>query len=642
MHCDKESEWSLMQKNNMEKLEFIKKEKKFVEYLGVRLEKGKGGPFVPEADFENDVITNFDLKLMRDIATALKLGQPMLLEGGSGLGKTRTIARMCAELNRELYYANGHDMEITDLIGKLTVKEGTKSGFGWQDGVVLQAVRNGGILFFDEYNFMKGETRGGLHQIFDALLQGKKYITIPENNNEQVKVHPDFRLIAAQNPPGNNYGDREVLDTAQIDRFLIKKLPERLPDEIRQSRLFGALGIDNEITLSKKDFLPSREEALSRIALQDIPGIEEILQKYLEATKHLRIAQEQGEIASREAQPVAFGTSRDDRRVLEFIQYFYNGDINDTIQKALELYYVNKISDGEEREKMRSILERVKVDLKDSLERIDLDELQEETERDGIPIVGSFEILESSGKERRLFEELKKVYEKEGVSNKLAWSLTGISLPEAMAFRRELLEAGASKDSIALSLAGVGTPEAMAFRRELFEAGADKDYIAEGLAGVGTPEAMAFRRELLEAGADKYSIARGLAGVGTPEAMAFRRELLEAGANKDSIAEGLAGVGTPEAMAFRRELLEAGASKRSIALSLAGVGTPEAMAFRRELLEAGADKDYIALSLAGVGTPEAMAFRRELLEAGADKYSIASSYFCDSISVIYMTKIFEK
>ena len=368
------------------KQEYIphKKDIETVSYLGVELEKGDGGDLTPNPErFEDDVLTNFDLEMMKKIAVGLQLGQPVLLEGGSGLGKTRTVDRMCAELNREFYIANCHKMQVEDLVGSMSTKEDTQSGFGWQDGVITQAVRNGGVLFLDEYNFMPGETRGGIHQIFDALLQGKTHITLPENNNEQVPVDPDFRIIAAQNPPGGEFGDREVLDRAQIDRFLAIKLPSELPDDIRKSRLLGALNIDNEITVPESSYM-FNGPGLSNEGLRDIPGIEDILQKYLEATKQLRKAQEKGEIASRDYQPVSFGTSRDDQRVLGFIKAFYNGDINQTMGQALELYYTNKVSEEEDRAKMRTILERVKYVEKQNTKRRGL---EDETTSEGLASV---------------------------------------------------------------------------------------------------------------------------------------------------------------------------------------------------------------------------------------------------------------
>ena len=72
-----------------------------VSFLGVELTKGSGGPLTPDAErFEKEVLTAWDLKLMQKLAVGLELNQPMLLEGGSGIGKSSTVDRMCGYLNR--------------------------------------------------------------------------------------------------------------------------------------------------------------------------------------------------------------------------------------------------------------------------------------------------------------------------------------------------------------------------------------------------------------------------------------------------------------------------------------------------------------------------------------------------------------
>jgi len=75
-----------------------------ISFMGVEVTKGKGGPLTPDPKrFEKDVITGWDLKLMQKLAVGLELNQPILLEGGSGIGKSSTVDRMCGYLNREVY-----------------------------------------------------------------------------------------------------------------------------------------------------------------------------------------------------------------------------------------------------------------------------------------------------------------------------------------------------------------------------------------------------------------------------------------------------------------------------------------------------------------------------------------------------------
>jgi len=331
-----------------------------IRYLGVELKKGQGGEHTPRIErFEDDVVTNYDLELMQRIAVGLSLNQPVLVEGGSGIGKSQTVDRMCAEVNRESYYANCHDYDADTLIGAPTHKEDTKSGFGWKDGVIIQAARKGGILFLDEYNFMRGDTRGRLHEVLDSILRGKGEISLTENNNETVKVHPDFRIVAAQNPPGGEYGDREVLDPAQIDRFVYIKEPMKLSSEVRTARLLGRIGKDNKITIPKESYI-TQGEFLSAEEVANIPGIEDLMKKYVEVSEALEREVENRTIARGASQPVIFGTPRDDKRIFEFIQHFYHGDISKTFQDALRYYYMNKVLDEVDREKIASLIEQVK------------------------------------------------------------------------------------------------------------------------------------------------------------------------------------------------------------------------------------------------------------------------------------------
>ncbi len=337
-------------------------------FLGVDVEKGKGGDrAVSKEKFKGDVITAFDLKLMRDVAVAFKLNQPVILEGGSGIGKSRTIDRMGALLNKEVYYANCEKFDTDILIGRPDVKEGTVSGFGWRDGIVLQAIRNGGIVFLDEYNFMPGETRGGLHEVIDSILQGKDFITVARNHGERVPVHPDFRIIAAENPPGDEYGDRQVLDPAQYTRFSHIQVGEEMPTDVKKARALGRFGKDNKINLTPNDFLFSGNITEEEVA--EIPGFEMIVEKYIEFTEALEKMVKNGKLAKDQPQSPAFAFQRDYDRVVGFVLTFFKGDLNETFQKALRYYYLNHFIDEGDRKKVEEMIVNVKTDIIDDTNR---------------------------------------------------------------------------------------------------------------------------------------------------------------------------------------------------------------------------------------------------------------------------------
>lgn len=327
--------------------------------MGVEVPKGKGGPLTPDlARFERDVVTEWDLKLMQKLAVGLELNQAILLEGGSGIGKSSTVDRMCGYLNREVYYANCAEYDVDTLIGSKTI--GKDGSVEWRDGIVVQWLRNGGVLFLDEYNFMRGEVRGRLHEILDSVLRGTGTVSLTENYGEQIRVHPDCRLIAAQNEPGNEQSDREVLDAPQLTRFVYIKEVEDLPKEVKLARALGAIGEDNVVTVRPQDELRTAKESTP---LKEIPGIKDLITRYVEFADSVEQLVKTRQAGKGQPQPVYFSSSRDQKRVFEFVERFFDGDPNATFQKALRFYYKNKFASETDQERVENLIKLVETDL---------------------------------------------------------------------------------------------------------------------------------------------------------------------------------------------------------------------------------------------------------------------------------------
>ena len=330
-----------------------------VSFMGVEVSKGKGGPLTPDVTrFAADVLTSWDLKLMQKLAVGLELNQPMLLEGGSGIGKSSTVDRMCGYLSREVYYANCAEYDLDTLIGSKTI--GRDGSVEWRDGIVTQWLRNGGVLFLDEYNFMRGEVRGRLHEVLDSVLRGTGTVSLTENYGEQIKVNPECRLIAAQNEPGNDQSDRQVLDAPQLTRFVYIKEVEDLPKEVKLSRALGAIGEDNVVSLSPQEYLRTSS---SKTPLREIPGIKDLITRYVEFAASIEELVKTRQLGKGQPQPVYFSSSRDQKRVFEFVERFYDGDSNSTFQKALRYYYQNRFSSETDREKVENLIKLVETDL---------------------------------------------------------------------------------------------------------------------------------------------------------------------------------------------------------------------------------------------------------------------------------------
>ena len=313
-----------------------------IHILGVPLEFGNAQLRVPQWErFAKNTLTDHDLRLMQAVAIAIDLNQPLLIEGGSGLGKSQTVERVCSLAKRSCYYANCHDFTAEVLIGSMSIRDDTKSGYGWVDGVVVQAIRNGGVLFLDEYNFMRGDTRGRLHEILDSILRGKDEIVLVENGAEIVAVHPDFRIVAAQNPPGAPFLDREILDPAQITRFLYLKMSADLPDEVKQARALGAFGYRQASQLMPRDWLSTANSQSLRSVVATREELVWVASRFIEAHANIERAIAAGELGSEQPQPLHLSLDRDRKRIFAFMLRYFDRSLANSLSLALNFYMTN-------------------------------------------------------------------------------------------------------------------------------------------------------------------------------------------------------------------------------------------------------------------------------------------------------------
>ena len=103
-----------------------------VSYLGVQLPKAldRSSPFIPQrekyADFINDPY--LALPMQKNVAVAFMQGQPILIEGGTSIGKTTGVRKMASELGYEVHYANLNGRtDVEDLMGKYIPNPDKKS-----------------------------------------------------------------------------------------------------------------------------------------------------------------------------------------------------------------------------------------------------------------------------------------------------------------------------------------------------------------------------------------------------------------------------------------------------------------------------------------------------------------------------------
>jgi hypothetical protein len=343
-----------------------------VAYLGVRLPKAQNaeGHFVPSreqyADYIND---KFSLGLQKDIAVSWLQGDPILIEGGTSIGKTTTVRKMAADLGWEVHYANLNGAtDVEDLMGRYIPNPDKRSAddpeYIFADGKVTSGLRQEDgkvkVIILDEFNSAAPNIVIRLHEVLDAVNRGEA-VVLSEDASESIPVSKEAtKVVALMNPPGKGYFGREPLDPAQLRRWVYLKAPSELPDDTfsySTDALFTLASLEEEV--SPEDFLISQDYALHPEQLQEIQGIDSILGKYKEFHKAAKELVKGRRIAADQPQPFTYDDRMEPRRVRDFILRFYNGDINETFQAALRYYYSNKLDSEVDKQKLEELIQHV-------------------------------------------------------------------------------------------------------------------------------------------------------------------------------------------------------------------------------------------------------------------------------------------
>ncbi|KAJ5112649.1 hypothetical protein N7532_000694 [Penicillium argentinense] len=171
------------------------------------------GPLAPEEQ-THYIITPFIEKNLKNLVRASSTRRfPVLLQGPTSAGKTSMIEYLAKVSGNKFVRINNH--EHTDLQEYLGSYISSDDGsLRYQEGVLVEALRNGYWIVLDELNLAPSDVLEALNR----LLDDNRELFIPETQ-EVVHPHPNFMLFATQNPAGL-YGGRKVLSRAFRNRFL--------------------------------------------------------------------------------------------------------------------------------------------------------------------------------------------------------------------------------------------------------------------------------------------------------------------------------------------------------------------------------------------------------------------------------------
>ncbi|CAB4195158.1 AAA domain containing protein [uncultured Caudovirales phage] len=140
-----------------------------------------------------------------------RLCAPRLI-GPTGSGKSHVVLAFAATKGLPvvtLQCSEGFD--ALSVFGRY-IPSPSGSGIEWQDSEILTVIKEGGILYLDEINFLTGSQTA----VFHSLLDSRRGVNIIDLGNIWVEAHADLFVVATYN---ENYEGTRRLNEAFQNRF---------------------------------------------------------------------------------------------------------------------------------------------------------------------------------------------------------------------------------------------------------------------------------------------------------------------------------------------------------------------------------------------------------------------------------------
>ena len=161
-------------------------------------------------------LSKFGQQIADEIEGYIAENDPILLIGGTGMGKTVILEMIARKLKRESVGFNCYTgMDISQLIG-MHLPTGTDELIEWQDGVLTDGIRRGLIIRIEEYTRANPELKSRLFGILDSRNRSWNLF---EAGIPHIAVPKETVIVASANPTGNGYGGTMREDKASMSRF---------------------------------------------------------------------------------------------------------------------------------------------------------------------------------------------------------------------------------------------------------------------------------------------------------------------------------------------------------------------------------------------------------------------------------------
>ena len=197
---------------------------------------------IPPADFADTYINRYfdgfeDLDLLEYAHQAQK---NVLLFGPTGPGKTSMLFAYAAkhQIPVATIQCNG-GADIHAVFGGQVMDEDRRITYVEADPITV--VREGGILYFDELNFLPPRHTANFHGLFDF----RRTLVLQDKQNEKVVASPNLLVCASYNP---GYEGTRPLNEALANRFHLKMLCDY--DTDIEKKLLARFNVESDTLIS--------------------------------------------------------------------------------------------------------------------------------------------------------------------------------------------------------------------------------------------------------------------------------------------------------------------------------------------------------------------------------------------------------
>lgn len=144
------------------------------------------------------ILTKDAIERLTKLKKYIDAGVPVILEGPTGTSKTLSTEIICELTGRDLIRFNlSSETKSTDLIGRYVGDSEAWAEIVMLPGPFVIAFKEGKTLLLDEINLASSKCLQFIEETLDSKDISIEIQGIPLY---EIKMHPDFRLIATQNP----------------------------------------------------------------------------------------------------------------------------------------------------------------------------------------------------------------------------------------------------------------------------------------------------------------------------------------------------------------------------------------------------------------------------------------------------------